>query len=38
MLAFIGRSTFYRPERDWRKADAAVIDSINAMRKKSPFC
>ena len=22
---------FYRPERDWRKADAAVIDAINAV-------
>lgn len=32
----IGRSTFYRPERDWRKADAAVIDAINAELKKSP--
>ena len=32
----IVRSTFYRPERDWRKADAAVIDAINAELKKSP--
>ena len=32
----VGRSTFYRPERDWRKADAAVIDAINAELKKSP--
>ena len=32
----IGRSTFYRPERDWRKVDAAVIDAINAVLEKSP--
>lgn len=32
----ISRSTFYRPERDWRKADAAVIDAINEVLKKSP--
>ena len=31
----IGRATFYRPERDWRKADAAVIDAINAVLEKS---
>ena len=24
----IGRATFYRQERDWRKVDAAVIDAI----------
>jgi putative transposase len=32
----IGRSTFYRPQRDWRKADSAVIDAINAELKQSP--
>ncbi len=32
----IGRATFYRPGRDWRKADAAVIDGINAVLEKSP--
>ena len=32
----IGRSTFYRPERDWHKADAAVIDAINSVLEKSP--
>ena len=32
----IGPSTFYRPVRDWRKADAAVIDAINAELKISP--
>ncbi|MBD1583921.1 IS3 family transposase [Pseudoalteromonas sp. S16_S37] len=32
----IGRATYYRSERDWRKADAAVIDAINAQLKKSP--
>lgn len=31
----IGRATFYRPERDWRKADAAVINAINAVLEKS---
>jgi|TARA_R110002012_G_scaffold322104_2_gene555789 putative transposase len=37
----IGHSTFYRSERDWRRADAAVIDAINAVLGKSPrtgFC
>ncbi|GLX83746.1 transposase [Thalassotalea eurytherma] len=32
----ISRSTFYRSERNWRKADAAVIDAINVVLKKSP--
>ena len=32
----IGRATFYRPERDGRKVDAAVIDAINAVLEKSP--
>tara|TARA_A200000159_G_scaffold49527_1_gene45732 strand:+ start:142 stop:414 length:273 start_codon:yes stop_codon:yes gene_type:complete len=32
----IGRATFYRPEKDWRKVDAAVIDAINAVLEKSP--
>lgn len=32
----IGCATFYRPERDWRKMDAAVIDAINAVLEKSP--
>ena len=32
----IGRATFYRPQRDWRKVDAAVIDAINAVLEKSP--
>ncbi|MCV2883876.1 IS3 family transposase [Aestuariibacter sp. AA17] len=32
----IGRSTFYRPTRDWRKVDSAVIDAINAEIKKLP--
>jgi putative transposase len=36
LFAEIGRSTFYRPERDWRKADLAVIEAINAELKKSP--
>lgn len=36
LIVGISRSTFYRPERDWRKADAAVIDAINAVLKKSP--
>ncbi|RUO25164.1 IS3 family transposase [Aliidiomarina sanyensis] len=32
----LSRSRFYRVERDWRKADAAVIDAINAALEKSP--
>ena len=35
-LADISRSTYYRPERDWRKQDAAVIDAINNELKRSP--
>ena len=31
----IDRATFYRSKRDWRKVDAAVIDAINAVLKKS---
>lgn len=27
----IARATFYRRKRDWRKADSAVIDAINAV-------
>lgn len=36
MLTGLGRSTFYRPKPDWRKVDAAVIDAINEVLKKSP--
>lgn len=32
----LSRSGFYRPEKDWRKTDAAVIDAINEVLKKSP--
>ena len=35
-LTDLSRSSFYRVERDWRKADAAVIDAINAVLEKSP--
>ena len=35
-LCSLSRSTFYRPERNWRKADSAVIDQINAVLAKSP--
>src|SRR5690606_40628192 len=35
-LADISRATYYRPERDWRKQDAAVIDAINNELKRSP--
>lgn len=35
-FAGISRSTFYRPERDWRIADAAVVDAINEVLEKSP--
>ena len=32
----LGRASFYRPPRDWRKADAAVIDALNKQLSKSP--
>ena len=35
-LCDLSRSTFYRPKRDWRKADSVVIDHINAALSKSP--
>ena len=31
----IGCSTYYRPERDWLKANAAVIDAINTVLEMS---
>ena len=36
VLTDLSRSSFYRVERDWHKADAAVIDAINAVMEKSP--
>lgn len=36
MLTGLGRSTFYCPKPNWRKIDAAVIDTINEVLKKSP--
>jgi len=35
-LADISRASYYRPERDWHKQDAAVIDAINDELKRSP--
>ena len=35
-LAGPSRASYYRPERDWRKRDAAVIDAINNELKRSP--
>lgn len=35
-LTKLSRASFYRVERDWRQADAAVIDAINEVLKKSP--
>ena len=32
----ISRSSFYRAKKDWRKADSAVIDQINAVLRKAP--
>lgn len=32
----LNRSTFYRQPKDWRIADSAVIDAINAELKRSP--
>ena len=36
LLTSLGRSTFYRVKRNWREVDAAVIEAINAVLKKSP--
>lgn len=35
-FANISRSSYYRPEVDWRQKDAAVIDALNVELKKSP--
>ena len=32
----LGRASFYRKPRDWRVADAAVIDALNEQLQKSP--
>lgn len=32
----LGRASFYRTPRNWRIADAAVIDALNQQLKKSP--
>ena len=32
----LSRSGYYRPEKDWRIADAAVINAINDVLKKAP--
>lgn len=32
----LGRASFYRTPRNWRTADAAVIDALNEQLKKSP--
>ncbi len=32
----LGRSTFYRPVRDWRERDAEVIDALNAVVERHP--
>ncbi len=32
----LSRATYYRKPRDWRQADAAVIDALNVELKKSP--
>lgn len=36
MALSLGRSSYYRQPRDWRVADAAVIDALNEQLKKSP--
>lgn len=36
ILIGLRRSCFYRVKRDWRKSDAAVLDAINLVLKKSP--
>lgn len=35
-LTGIGRASWYREKRNWRKADAVVIDALNAVLKQSP--
>ena len=35
-LVGLGRASYYRKPRDWRVADAAVIDALNEQLKKSP--
>ena len=35
-LVGLGRASYYRRPRDWRVADAAVIDALNEQLKKSP--
>ena len=35
-VADLSRASFYRQPRDWRIADAAVIDALNEQLKKSP--
>lgn len=35
-MANISRSSYYRPDVDWRHKDAAVIDAINEVLVKSP--
>lgn len=35
-IADLSRASFYRSPRDWRVADAVVIDASNDQLKKSP--
>ena len=35
-LVTLGRASYYRKPRDWRIADAAVIDALNEQLRKSP--
>ena len=35
-VADVSRASFYRQPRDWRMADAAVIDALNEQLNKSP--
>ncbi len=32
----LSRASYYRKPKDWREADSAVIDAINAVLKKAP--
>jgi putative transposase len=36
LLTEISRASFYRKPKDWRKTNAAVIDAIHQVLKKSP--
>jgi putative transposase len=36
LLTGLSRASFYRGEKDWKEADSAVIDALNAVLEKAP--